>query len=131
MDFLKNPVNVLIITVGVLLVVAMLLAFIRHGGRMRIGKGGTVEVGEDAPKNTCADFQSEHTTLLNDLKSAVLEIKQALQGLNAMQIAEVSALDVLLGWAEGEKINDQFTNARKGLNIAEGYKKAKEDMEVS
>ena len=41
-----------------------------------------------------------------------------------MQIAQTTALDVLLGLAEGDKINGQVKTARTALTRAEGFKEA-------
>jgi hypothetical protein len=72
----------------------------------------------------CSDYQVEHLQMLT-------EIKQMLLGLDAMQKAETQALCVLLGIAEGDRINGQVKNAKDALLKAQGYKQATEDMGVA
>ena len=64
--------------------------------------------------------------MLTLLKENLATLTNITKGINAMQVAETSALDVLLGLAEGDQINGQVKEARKKLAQAEGFKEATE-----
>ena len=132
--------------IGVCVVVAMILvtlAVIVLNRKIKLRKGDNSETVEITSKddngemvNTkttkitqpaiagCSDYQVEHLQMLTD-------IKQMLLGLDAMQKAETQELCVLLGIAEGDKINGQVKDAKDALLKAQGYKQATEDMGVT
>lgn len=77
---------------------------------------------------SCDDYQADHLALMKELSTAVLEIKQVILGVDAMQKAETNALCVLLGLAEGDEINGQVKAAKTALLQAQGYKQATEEI---
>jgi hypothetical protein len=135
--------------IGVCVIVAMVLVavvVIVLNRKIKLRKGDnseTVEItskddnGETVNTKTmtinphptgCDDYQVEHLEIMKSLKYAVSELKSVLLGIDAMQKAETEALCVLLGIAEGDKINGQVAAAKSALLTAKGYKQATEDM---
>ncbi len=108
---------------------AMLLVFFRRGGRVTtpaftVEEAEQTEDVEQSTTNACDSYQHEHMQILQELQNAVQEIKTSLVGMNTIHIAEVNALEVLLGLAEGDQINGQVANARRKLVHAQGFKDA-------
>ena len=132
MEWLKNPLNVLIVCLSTLAALTLVLVFIKAGVRLKFGKDGgeasetttTTTTTSQVPK--CDSFQQEHMLILQELKAGLAEVAIIARGLDRLQIAQSEGLDVLLGLAEGEKVNGQVKEARRKLAVAEGFKEATE-----
>lgn len=114
----------------ILSVLWMVLAFLdRRKGKI---KAGPVEIGGTPdPAPACAPYVVEHSEILDRLTEAIEELRdlaraqaETTRGVDVMQRAELEALEVLLGLAEGEEKNGQIGKARAKLARAQGYKDA-------
>ncbi len=115
----------------ILSVLWMVLAFLdRRKGKI---KAGPVEIGGNLSDSTpsCTPYVAEHSEILDRLTEAIEELRdlariqaETTRGVDVMQRAELEALEVLLGIAEGEEKNGQIGRARTNLARAQGYKDA-------
>jgi hypothetical protein len=143
---LDTWLKIAIVCASALVALAMLLAFLRHGGRI---KTPLLEAGEsEAPPEedaepaaepcapACAPYVQEHTTILGELASSHKTMEATIglltrivegqsltmKGIEGRQEAENLALLVLLDKLEGKEINGNLEKARLALTKATGVK---------
>jgi len=100
MEWLKNPINVLIISITGLTALGLLLYSIQHGLKLKLDKGTlTAEDSVDTTTVThvstpsCDGYQTEHMAILTELRDSSKRIETKVDA----QSATLSTQDAILG----------------------------------
>jgi hypothetical protein len=115
-----------IIAAGLVLIAALLIiAKVIKNKTVHLRSGGKEAVlrPDELP---CVQYVTEHSIVLAGLETSMREIKDILrvhgEEIRALYVVEKSvltALDVLLGLAEGDEINGQVRKARSQIAVAQ------------